>query len=178
MPSGHECKFATPFDTNGALYYIGNDRVVAAMSSIMDGGSGHSSTKHSGPSRLVLHKHDGSTVNFTQGKAHSWVSVDLGVGRCLVVSNYCLRHGASDGRYRLQSWDFEGSNDDSSYTVLTAHKNDNSLPDQGFSEAAWEVEGVKQAYRYFRIRMTGKTSNGNYNLCCAGIELYGILLSR
>jgi hypothetical protein len=48
--------------------------------------------------------------------------------------------------------------------------------------AAWEVEGANQAYRYFRIRQTGKNSNGfiggDNELCCAGIELYGMLLSR
>jgi hypothetical protein len=52
-----------------------------------------------------------------------------------------------------------------------------------FSVAAWEVEGVNQPYRYFRIRQTGKNA-GNlcghtpHSLRCAGIELYGMLLSR
>jgi hypothetical protein len=112
------------------------------------------------------------------------VSVDLGKGRSLVPNYYCLRHGDSDGDYRLKSWDFEGSNDGNSYTVLRAHRNDNSLADRGFSVAAWKVEGVKQAYRYFRIRMTGKNSGwsegdyANHYLRCAGIELYGMLLNR
>jgi hypothetical protein len=44
--------------------------------------------------------------------------------------------------------------------------------------AAWEVEGINQAYRHFRIRMTGENSNYNHMLCCAGIELWGRLLSR
>jgi hypothetical protein len=43
--------------------------------------------------------------------------------------------------------------------------------------AAWEVEGVNQAYRYFRIRQT-KNSLGRHDLNCAGIELYGMLRSR
>ena len=54
--------------------------------------------------------------------------------------------------------------------------------EKGFSVAAWEVEGANQAYRYFRIRQTGKNSSqySNYYhiLHCAGIELYGMLLSR
>jgi hypothetical protein len=152
------------------------------------------------PSRLVEHPHDGSTENCTKNEANSSVSVDLGKGRCLVANYYCLRHGNNNGSWRLQSWDFEGSNDGSSYTVLRAHRNDNSLADQAFSVAAWKVEGVKHAYRYFRIRMTGKNSsynngydgtfffsasgaqvryvNADHHLCCAGIELYGMLLSR
>jgi hypothetical protein len=65
------------------------------------------------------------------------------------------------------------------------HKDDNSLPNEGFSVAAWEVEGVNQAYRHFRIRMTGMNSYGNnygtncgHTLCCTGIELWGRLLSK
>jgi hypothetical protein len=88
-----------------------------------------------------------------------------------------------NGNFRLKSWNFEGSNDGSSYTVLRAHRNDNSLPDGRFNVAAWKVEGVKQAYRYFRIRMTGKNSCSGQEVCdhrlmCAGIALYGMLLSR
>jgi len=47
--------------------------------------------------------------------------------------------------------------------------------------AAWEVKGANQPYRYFRIRQTGENSGwsgGTHYLCCAGIELYGMLLSR
>jgi hypothetical protein len=184
--AGHECKFAAPFDKNGAGYYIGTNgntedfenphttgKVLAAMSSIGDGG----------PSHLVEHPHDGRTMNYTQNVANSSVSLDLGEGRCLVPNYYCARHGYFNGYYLLQSWDFEGSNDGSNYTVLRSHRNDNSLPDQGFSVAAWEVEGANQAYRYFRIRQTGENSGGfdgkyTHSLCCAGIELYGMLLSR
>ena len=185
---GHECKFAAPFDKNGAGYYIGTNsntedfenphttgKVVAAMSSIAGSWCG-------GPSHLVEHPHDGSTVNRTDDKANSSVSLDLGKGRSLVPNYYCARHGCNVGRYRLQSWDFEGSNDGSNYTVLRSHKNDDSLPEKAFSVAAWKVEGANQPYRYFRIRQTGENSNGYgysyYNLYCAGIELYGMLLSR
>jgi hypothetical protein len=107
-----------------------------------------------------------------------------------VPNYYCLRHGGNKGYNRLQSWDFEGSNDGSDYTVLRAHKNDDSLPKKGFSVATWEVEGGNQAYRYFRIRQTGLNSGyndadieygdpggPNHHLYCAGIELYGMLQS-
>jgi hypothetical protein len=156
------------------------------MSSIMNG---LLYGKNGAPARLVFHKHDGSTVNFTNEKnawvneknaweykneKNAWVSIDLGEGRSLVVNYYSLRHGDSGGLSRLQSWDFEGSND----TVLRVHTNDDSLPNEAFSVAAWEVEGANQAYRHFRIRMTGENSTGGHGLCCAGIELWGRLLSR
>jgi hypothetical protein len=146
----HECKFSAPFDKNGI-----KGKVVTAMSSMWDDGCD--------PSHLVEHPHDGCTVNLTQNEANSWVSLDLGKGRSLVPNYYCARHGRDSGYFRLRSWNFEGSNDGSNYTVLRAHRNDNSLPDQAFSVAAWEVEGVNQAYRYFRIRMTGPNSNPHNN---------------
>ena len=183
---GHECKFSAPFDKNGAGYYIGTNgntedfenphttgKVLAAMSSL-----GSTVLGSSNPSRLVEHPQDGSTRNYTENVANSSVSLDLGEGRCLVPNYYCARHGGNDGGFRLQSWDFEGSNDGSNYTVLRSHRNDDSLANQGFSVAAWEVEGANQAYRYFRIRQTGKNSSGTHLLLCAGIELYGMLLSR
>jgi hypothetical protein len=132
----------------------------------------------SDPAHLLFHKHDGYTQNMTDNKKNSWVSIDLGEGRSLIVNYYCLRHGYRGGYRRLQSWDFEGSNDGSEWTVLRVHKDDNSLPDEGVSVAAWKVKGVNRAYRQFRIRQTGKNSNGGDDLCCAGIELWGRLLSK
>jgi hypothetical protein len=131
----------------------------------------------SDPARLV--DPDGRTVNLTKDEKNASVSVDL-KARSLVVSYYRLRHGYSDGGYRLRHWVFEGSNDGVHWTPLRVHENDDSLPDEGFSVAAWKVEGATQAYRHFRIRQTGENSwNGNddHVLCCAGIELWGRLLS-
>jgi hypothetical protein len=175
----------TPFE-GGVIQYLathGNTvpaenphttgEVVAAMSSIDE-----DEDDDGDPSRLVMQPHDWDTCNSTKNEPNSWVSVDLGKGRSLVPSDYCARHGRGDSWCRLQSWNFEGSNDGISYTVLRAHKNDNSLPAREFSVAAWKVEGANQAYRYFRIRQTGKNSSTYHLLCCAGIELYGMLRSR
>jgi hypothetical protein len=168
--------------------------VVAKMSSTWD--------YSGGPYNLVQHPHDGYTEVYTHeddgphrpGGSYPWMSIDLGKGRSLVPSYYCLRHGDKTGRkhgnFRLRSWDFEGSNDGINYTVIREHKNDDSMSNEGFGVTAWEVEAVNQAFRHFRIRMTGMnwwikkfpkyTANGCPAAClrCAGIELYGLLLSR
>jgi E3 ubiquitin-protein ligase HECTD1 len=162
------------------LYYIatcGNTKayacpsasglVVPRMSSIVNGT----------PAHFLLHKHDGGTLNCTNNEPNSWMSVDLGEGRSLVVNYYSLRHGGDDGRL-LRAWVLEGSNDGSNWIVLRAHTNDDSLPREAFSVAAWKVEGAAQACRHFRIRQTGRNSRGFHFLGCAGIELWGRLLSR
>ena len=69
----------------------------------------------------------------------------------------------------------EASLDGRAWTTLRSHRDDQSLADAAFSTAAWAVEGGKGAFSHFRIRQTGKNSNGNDFLLCAGIELYGVL---
>ena len=170
------------FDGNGLLHWIGTGcgtqeyanphgklgGVVAKMSSV--GGSG------STPSRFVEHA-PVNEYNFTNSRANSWMSVDLGEGRHLVPDYYCLRHGVDHGGWRLRHWRLEGSNDDSTWTLLKTHANDRALPDQACSTASWPIEAAADgaSYRYFRIFQTGNNSSGSDSLRCAGIELYGLL---
>jgi hypothetical protein len=43
----------------------------------------------------------------------------------------------------------------------------------GFGVADWPIEGVAEAFRHFRVLVTGPNSDGTLSLACAGIELYG-----
>jgi hypothetical protein len=148
-----------------------------------------------------MHDHDGATRNFTHDKPNSWMSVDLGAGRLLAATHYVLRHGGGNWLGRLVQWRFEGSNDGASWTLLKAHTHSTSpFPDHAFSVAAWPVDpppaptsaaaaaaaaaagGAAGAgaigshgFRHFRIIQTGKNSDDNDTLRCAGIELYGVL---
>ena len=171
------------FDGNGVLHWIGTGcgtteyanphgklgGVVAKMSSMLDG---HGCT----PSRFVEHA-PLNQDNHTNSMANSWMSVDLGEGRHLAPDYYCLRHGTSGGGFRLRHWRLEGSNDDSTWTLLKIHASDQALPAQGLSTASWPIEAAADgaSYRYFRIFQTGKDSSGHDFLACAGIELYGLL---
>jgi hypothetical protein len=196
------------FDGQGVLHWIGTNGgtapyvnphtmeggggVVAAMSSVSYGGS-------STPAHFVIHDHDGSTPNSTNNIPNSWMSVDLGAGRLLAATHYALRHGRDNGYCRLLQWQFEGSNDGASWTLLKAHTHSTSpFPDHGFSVAAWPVDpppappsaaavaagggdaagagaAGSHGFRHFRIIQTGKNSLGYDSLSCAGIELYGVL---
>eukprot|EP00729_Bicosta_minor_P012102 gene12102-biopygen30066 len=172
------------FDGNGVLHWIGAGcgtkeyanphgkpgGVVAKMSTVEDEGEG------STPSRFVEHA-PLNEINYTKDTANSWMSVDLGAGRHLAPDYYCLRHGWNNGAYRLFHWRLEGSNDDSTWTLLKTHANDQALPRQRYSTASWPIEATADgaSYRYFRIFQTGKSSGGEDYLMCAGIELYGLL---
>ena len=107
------------------------------------------------------------------------MSVDLGEGRQLAPDYYCLRHGRDGTDHALRNWQLEGSNDDTTWTILKTHANDAALAAQAHSTASWPIQAPGAAtgtpYRYFRILQTGKNADGYDNLWCAGIELYGLL---
>ena len=114
----------------------------------------------------------------TKNTANSWMSVDLGAGRSLVVDHYCWRSGFAGGwgSCTLRTWRFEGSNDGRTWTTLKTHNNDQSLKGEDGSVAHWAVDGVSTAYRHFRVIQTGKNAaNGDF-LVTNGMELYGELL--
>ena len=112
---------------------------------------------------------------WTRNEPFSWVCVDIGASRSLIIDHYCLRHGNPTGIGRLQHWQLEGSNDNSQWAVLSVHDGDLSLPAVGFSVAAWPVPGIEEAFRFFRVVQTGLNSQGGHYLYCAGLELYGLL---
>eukprot|EP00729_Bicosta_minor_P032630 gene32630-biopygen2706 len=183
VSAGKRFAHTAAFDCNGVLHWIGAGcgtteyanphekpgGVVAKMSTVYDDNG-------STPSRFVEHA-PLNQYNYTEYTANSWMSVDLGEGRHLAPDYYCLRHGTSTGFYRLLHWRLEGSNDDSTWTLIKTHANDQALPDQGWSTASWPIEATADgaSYRYFRIFQTGKDSSGYDLLACAGIELYGLL---
>jgi hypothetical protein len=182
---GRACT-AGAFDTNGALYHIStkggkceytnphsSGEVIVAMSSVDS-----DDAEFAAPERFVMHEHDGEAINMTNEQPGQWMRVDLGEGRSLVPNHYCLRHGSYDGGFRMLSWRLEGSHDSSAWATLREHEQDDSLPNQGYGVADWAVEGVEEAYRYFRIVMAGPSSDDGLALRCAGIELYGEFRDR
>ena len=122
---------------------------------------------------FVEHAHAAPIYNCTGNAPQSWLAVDLGEGRSLVVDHYCLR---SDNRsdHKLRNWELQGSLDGQTWQTLRAHQNDMSLSSQPMSAAAWPVDARAQAFRHFRIQQMNVNSSGNrHELTCAGIELYG-----
>jgi hypothetical protein len=106
--------------------------------------------------------------------------VDLGAGRSLLASHYTLRHGFSSTNVALRNWNFEGSNDAKSWTVLSEHRNDTHLGDN-YKSHTWQVgtefSNDVQPYRYFSIHVTGYNASRHYYLQINAIELYGRFLS-
>ena len=169
--------FASNFDENGLLHYIGTEGRSSAYSNPHTRDHVVASRSSSSNGNAYDFVGRDKNVSYTNIEANSWMKVDLGSTRTLVVDHYCLRHGGSGGNSVLRNWNLEGSNDDVNWSILRQHNNDTSMAQTAYSEGHWDVNSAasNSPYRFFRIRMTGKNSSGNDYLMCSGIELYGQL---
>ena len=123
--------------------------------------------------RFVQHQVAGDGYAFTTNAPGSWMAVDL--KRPLLVTHYALRHGYDDGMHVLRHWQLQGSAGGEDWTTLRAHVDDAALAAAAHSEASWPVDSRGREFRRFRVLQTGKNSNDNDYLMCAGIELWGLL---
>ena len=119
------------------------------------------------------------TWSDTTSKPNSWMAVDLGPQRRLVVNHYALRDGARHG-YTPRNWELQGAESmEGEWTTLRRHDNDESLDEtKSHAEASWAVEGGGSvSFRCFRVLQHGMNASRGYEdyLCCAGIELYSVL---
>ena len=122
----------------------------------------------------------------------SYFGVDLGRGRALLPTCYTvLNRNASS--HCLLNWQFEGSNDQTAWTVLDKRMyfTGDAEVDQQFEECADRMKksggtttcgidtGIYQSdhgfegYRFFRIVQIGLNSSGGHTLALSGLELYG-----
>jgi hypothetical protein len=173
-------RYASDFDQNGLLYYIGSaggtrgyvnphvsGDVVVTWSSI-----GRGQVEY-----FVNNQYNNQNI-YTNNVAGSWMMVDLGDTRRISPNHYSLRND-NNFEHDLRNWVLEGNMDDlhtSAWVVLREHVNDTAITGRG-ATCSWPVTnvGINQSYRYIRIRMTGVNSNGVHYLECSGIELYGDL---
>merc|ERR1712005_20300 len=84
--------------------------------------------------------------------SNSWWKFDF-QSRKVSPTKYTLKHGYSKG-YALKSWNLEGSNDNTNWTVLRAHVNDLSLANSTSRTQTYDIPSHGGAYQYFRLIMT------------------------
>ncbi|KMS93688.1 hypothetical protein BVRB_028960, partial [Beta vulgaris subsp. vulgaris] len=91
---------------------------------------------------------------------NAWFAIDF--KKYLIRPNkYTIRHYSSWDTEALRSWRFQGSTDGSDWVILREHVDDTSLNKKGQAHS-WDLPGITQFFRHFRILMTGKNSN-NHN---------------
>lgn len=181
-----------PFDCPGVIRYIGtlgfsrpfeNPCTSGEMSVI----ASHSVRSKGGAEAYLLaldledpaHTRRRGRAFWAGSQPASWIAVDLGVGRLLYPTAYCLRSNDLN-RCQLRNWRLEASSDVGAeeWVTLSEHR-DCHLLDGRSAERVWGVDapGIEGAvgWRYFRVLQTGHDSSGKYYLSCTGIELFGTL---
>ena len=117
---------------------------------------------------------------FVGGTPNVWLAVDL-MGRKVVPSGYMLSYyqggNGGCGDHAPRTWNFEGSNDCTTWTLLKAHVNDQTFNETTWT-AYWPVPATSdnKGYSHFRVVLTGKDSSDRDFLLTSCIELYGELL--
>lgn len=102
---------------------------------------------------------DGSnTTDFNSGAGNPtcWLSLDYGSGNGKVITAYMIR-SSSGNNYFPNTWTFEGSNDNSTWTVL-----DTRLGQTGWSsggEPRYFIINNTTNYRYYRVNVSASTGN-------------------
>lgn len=156
------------FDEKGVFYWLGSSgktsfyrnphtsgRITAKMSSCFAGD----------PFNIVARSAD-HCPNYTYNRAESWVEVDFGPHRLMLVDKYTVRHGSSTVGNALRSWKLQAkagatassvkpittilsigaadtlnqSGDDDQWVTLKEHEDDQSLAEEPNSTATWEVD--------------------------------------
>ena len=127
-----------------------------------------------GPRKFVGRSAD--THCQTKSQPNSWMSVDLGEGRAVVPTHYCLRND-SNQTHVLRNWSLQGkaAEPGADWVQIRRHDNDETLAKQRYSVGAWPIEGEARAFRHFRIHQHGPNAAGNDQLMCCGFEVYGTL---
>lgn len=171
---GKEFTYASDWDENGLLYFMGTNfgteeqwqnphdlkLVIVKMESIA----------YSAPPAAAVSRTKARLR--TKQRHNPWMKLDIGMNRHFIPNRYTIRHGGHADEAPLRNWVLEGSKNDKQWTSLKTHENDEALKGE-YGSASWEVEGVTEGYRFFRIKDMTKHP---VQLTIGGFELYGKLL--
>jgi hypothetical protein len=109
---------------------------------------------------------------FTLERKNSWLKIDF-KGRKVWVEAYQLKGGRAHCT-NLQTWVFEGSDDDRDWTELSEVRHSKVM--SGESAVREFLCTPARPFRFVRLKQTDFNDKGNDSLVLANIEIYGFLL--
>mmetsp|Transcript_12795 Transcript_12795/g.29799 ORF Transcript_12795/g.29799 Transcript_12795/m.29799 type:complete len:889 (+) Transcript_12795:1-2667(+) len=105
----------------------------------------------------------------------AWIALDFGPGNFWLPRSYCLRHGGRSLDDALSHWRLEGCTDGVSWKKLDEHSGEAPFG-RGGGRQSWNID-VNNPIRHVRLVLTGRNLSGRFDLCLAGLELYGSIYS-
>ena len=111
---------------------------------------------------------------WSQDSPNSWICYDFG-GLRVTLTSYTIK--SADYSYRPKSWVLEVSNDGSegSWAVVDSREDNEDLDDEYATRNFAISAPPSGAFRFVRLRQTGKNHCGNNQLVICGLELFGTL---
>ena len=100
---------------------------------------------------------------------NSWLKIDMGSGTTL--TEYMMWNGinATTKEYAPKDWTFEGSDDDTTWTVLDTQINITNWDNNNF----YILSGGAATYRYYRINITSNNGGALYTNICE-VKLFNV----
>ena len=119
---------------------------------------------------ICAHRHPGhNATQWSMGASDAWFVVDLR-GMPIVPTHFAYRNDYGGGGNHPRTFELQGSNDGTRWTPLSKHSNEQW---SGKGAKHWPITGCEEHFTKFRILNQGAPNH----LCCAGIELYGRVVS-
>jgi len=146
------------------------------------------SSSASGSPTVLLDKAGGQ--GYTHPIPNSWVKVDLrrsSYALCCTHYSYSTRKYGGTPR-ALRNWEFQASNDDVNWVIISKHVEDYSISDINGASAVFEVYSGGRFFSLFRIVQTGPNAyretginywQDNYaQLNFGNMEVYGCIIDK
>jgi len=180
---GLRLEYASDFDTNGVLYYIGSTGCKVPseewVNPVMLGEvTVDISSAGMGTKEDFVGREQAVYFRTADVPPPSWISLRLERWQ-LIPSKYTLRNTRDDNldEYVLRNWILQGKvDDDAPWIDIRVHEDDDSLSSEKYSTASWDLDS-STAFQTFRVVIKENSPNHSRsrNYLHAAIELYGTL---
>jgi hypothetical protein len=111
-----------------------------------------------------------STGWITQTTTSSgWLSMDFGSGSSIIIDGYTI-YGTDAQARNPRNWTLEGSNNNSTWTVLHTVTNASAIGPNGTYSIA--SIGNSTGYRYYRLNISANGSGAGFSVAVTELELY------
>lgn len=100
---------------------------------------------------ILCNNHD--KLFYSGGQENNWMRIDFKEHK-VILTNYTIK--SYDTPRTMKNWVIEGSNDNSSWTILDNRTNCEDARDRNQVHTFSMSEQIKESYRYIQIRQTGK----------------------
>jgi len=126
-----------------------------------------------------------NTASWTENSKFEYFQVDMGQHVHFIPIHYQMRYGSKSYKVLPKAWVLQASNDAQQWVTLRSHENDDSFKKQDYAIASWPIDHntshhFGEAFRYFRIKLTGKTNSSHqdwdHTLVVTGFELFGFAI--